>query len=279
MVIATISELDVFPHGVGGNAVELGHGICFFGEAQRTYGHIEGATAEGFQFFPGEAHIGPHVHDFLNWMGFVALDDGRMGRKYDGRANCFEGLLKFHFFFFYFFTEEFETGEKGVSFIEMVKIGVDAELAQGPNAADAQYHFLGDALFTKPAIELSGDPGILASGHIGVEEINIGIAEFVHFPDFAFYRYTADFYDYGDPGVHEKIVNIVVIGIIRPSIRTDALVGITLFPFDPNSNNRIIVVFGTFEIIAGQDTQATGIGFHRLVEGIFHTEIGNYRLF
>ena len=69
-----------------------------------------------------------------------------------------------------------------------------------------------------------------------------------------------------------------MVAVIGTAIGANALGSIALLPFDADTHNREVVIFGTFHIVSRQYAQATGIGFEAIIKAVFHTEIGHFGL-
>ena len=151
------TSLHLLPHGVRSGAVQIGHGVGDAREPECPHGHVEGASTQLLELGLGQAEVGAQVHEAVDGVRFVPLQDGRVGREDHVLAGPGPGGLEGGALG-HALVHQLESGEERMALVEVVDVGLDAQGLQGPHAADAQHHLLGHPLLAEPAVELPRDP-------------------------------------------------------------------------------------------------------------------------
>ncbi|MNV56241.1 hypothetical protein D3C71_1485130 [compost metagenome] len=176
-------------------------------------------------------------------------------------------------------ADQLRCRKRCMAFVEMIHIDLNAEGAHRSDAANAKHDFLGDTLLAEPAIELSRDPRISVLRNIGVKQIKRVVAELVAFPDFTDYVGLTHFDGNAYTRIFQKIVNVVVVRVVRPAVVSNLLIRVTLLPFQANRDDRRVNVLGPFNVISRQNTKSSGIHLKIGIQTILHTEIRYCRQF
>ena len=169
----------------------------------------------------------------------------------------------------------FQRGENRVALIEMVHARHDPHRANGFHSADTQHQFLPDANTRVASIQTAGEFAILrlVAFDIGVEEIEAH-ATHGHLPDLRKQRARAsvdlhhDRLPVGTDGRldGQRLHPRLQIFLVLVAIDVELLSKISLIVKEPHSHERNPQAAGTFDVVAGEHSQATGVNWHRFVD-------------
>jgi len=216
-----------------------------------------------------------HVLQPLDGVGLVAGDDGGVRGEDDLLADGGErvvvgGPLRHPL------ADELEPGQQRVALVEVEEVDLDAERAEGADAADAEDDLLRHALLAEPPVELAGHPGGGVAGEVGVEEVERDVPERLRLPDLAADVLPGDLDRHLHPRVLQEVVVVPVLEhVVRLPEGVHGLVPVPLLPLDPEGDHGVPAVVGGAEGVAGEDAEASGVGLHAVVEAVLHAEVGD----
>ena len=254
--------------------MELGDGVGFPREAEAADGHVERVAAYGLELVAVEPVARAHFHEAVERVLLVAGEDGRVRRE-DDLVACGSVCVAVARAVVHLLTDQLEGGEEGVALVEVVHVHVEAERAEGADAADAEYDFLRHAVLVGAAVEPVRNEGLGVAGKVRVEEVERGVAEGRRLPDLAAHVLIADRDRHLDARVLDEFVGVAVgaedgCGLARI---VEGLVAVAPPPFQPDSDEGQVEVVGALEVVAGEDAEATGVGLELGVEPVLHTEV------
>ena len=101
--------------------MKLCHRIRHFRKPEGTYCHVERITTQRFQLRPTQVQVGTHIHDLLDRVALVTLNDRRVCSKnhllFSRGQRIFKGqeLRTLHLF-----SEQLKAGKQCMAFVEVV---------------------------------------------------------------------------------------------------------------------------------------------------------------
>ena len=174
-----------------------------------------------------------------------------------------------------------------MALVAVIDLRVEAEMAQGPDAAESEEKLLFEPVLPVSAIELVCDLTVFRSVClvVSVEQIEVGTAH-SDLPDARGDSPSRECDACGDP-VAVSVENRrnrdaeEVLGII--SCHLVALCGedlseISVTVEEADCDEVDIHVAGFLEVVAGKDAETAGIDFQGSVESVLHAEIGDLRV-
>jgi len=176
-------------------------------------------------------------------------------------------------------ADALDADERGMSFVAMEHIVLDAQCAQCADTADTEQDFLLEAVLPVAAVEVVGDLAVfLEVGlEIRVEQVEIRAADLA-FPDARRKRTPRE----GD-GDGQPVAGLVAHGRDREFIEILCLVGRLLRPLcrktlrevtipvkQAHGCHRDVLVRGLLEVVAREDAQAARVDLERRVQAVFH---------
>ncbi|MNN27664.1 hypothetical protein D3C81_1412050 [compost metagenome] len=118
-----------------------------------------------------------------------------------------------------------------MAFIEMIDIDRNLQRTHRLYPANAEHNLLCNPFFTKPAVQLAGNPGITVLRDIRIKQVERAVAELLGFPNFADYIGFSDFNSNLNPCIFKEIIDVIVVRVIGIAVRVNLLVGVALLPF------------------------------------------------
>ena len=164
--------------------------------------------------------------------------------------------------------------EAGVALVQVPHRGIEAEGAQGADAADAQDDLLLDAGLAIAAVQARGQlaiPGRVLL-EIGVEQIEVGMSQ-LDVPHRDQHGALAE--RHGDDaglavGRDRRLDRRVFpaqapVALLLPAVGRDALVEVALRIHEADADERQAQIAGFLAVVAGQHAEAAGVDRQRLV--------------
>lgn len=160
-------------------------------------------------------------------------------------------------------------------FIKVVNIYFNVQGVESFYIVYIEDEFLCDLFFFKLFVELFGNLVIFIVWYICIEQVEWGVIESFEFLDFVGDVMVMDFDIYSDVGIfYEVVVVVVVVGIVGFVIFFNELIGIILFLFNVDVNDRVVILFSVFYIVVSKDIQAIGVSFEVVVQFVFYIKVG-----
>ena len=169
----------------------------------------------------------------------------------------------------------------------MVDLRIDAEISEGPDAADSEQKFLLKTVLPVAAIEVIGHLTILRRVCliVSVKQIEVGTTH-GHLPETGCDRATREGHVCGHPvtlRVHDRLcrdlceVLRVVTGDLL-ALTGDDLGEVAVTVQKSDSHKVDVHIAGLLEVVTGQKSKTSGVYLQRCVKTIFHTEICDRRV-
>ena len=271
-------------------AVEPRHPVDLLREVAGQHRHRElfiGVVGVGLAqvdvLLPSDAqHVGVVRHvlaDHRLGEGVVPGGHGGMRREERRGADHLQRLREGELLVVHQVADALDADERGMSFVAMEHIVLDAQCAQCADTADTEQDFLLEAVLPVAAVEVVGDLAVfLEVGlEIRVEQVEIRAADLA-FPDARRKRTPRE----GD-GDRQPVAGLVAHGRDREFIEILCLVGRLLRPLcrktlrevtvpvkQAHGCHRDVLVRGLLEVVAREDAQAARVDLERRVQAVFH---------
>ena len=285
------------PHCPRHFAVELGDAVGGSGGAQRQdrqrerfalvvridAAQREEGLAVDAQLAVPIAEVTVHEIDIEN---FISGRNGRVrGENIPGDAG-FERFVELQSLFFDQNAHALQRGERRVAFVHVDDFGLASQRAQRPHATDAEQNFLLEAVFVVATVKLVGDGLVFAAVRIDfrVEQIQRNASD-LDFPDL-----RPDFAPrvvHGNqqrlavrPGLQftRQIVEIVRVQIfLLIAFMVQVLAEITVVVEETHGDERDAERGRGLQMIAGEQSQTTGVNREAFVQAEFGAEISDRR--
>ena len=174
-----------------------------------------------------------------------------------------------------------------MSFVAVVNLFLDAQLVQHQDTTDTQQVLLLHTVFPVAAIQLVSDGTVpfAVLGDISIHQVQRNTSN-VHFPNICI-NDTSGIWDFQHDrfsvfiGHLRQRQQIEVLGFIVGyllSVHGQCLCKVSITIKETDRAHVDVVVTRFFQIVACQDTQATGIDFQDIGQTILHAEVGYGRL-
>ena len=181
-------------------------------------------------------------------------------------------------------THPLDEHERRVALVEMPRLRLELERAQGAHAAHAQDHLLVQAHLAAADVQDVRDRavGSVVVGYVGVEQQERHTAD-LREPHRAPHRPAGHLdADRQRPAVarchagQRQALRVVVgVSVLLVAVRVDRLAEIAVAVEQANAHERDRHVRSGLQMVAGEHAQAARIDAERLVEAVFSTEVGD----
>ena len=289
---------EVLPHLPRHVAMELRDAVRVGGELEGEDGHAEGLArvlgalaAEGEEVLPLDAEVlGPAAEVLLHEVeaeALVARGHGRVGREDVRGPDGLEGLGEGELALRDELARALEAEEGGVPLVHVGHGGIDAEGAEGPDAAHAEEDLLLDAHLLVAAVEGRGDEAVLGAVllDVRVEEVERGAAD-LDLPDLGRDEAARQVHGYLDgvtPGVEAAVDGHVVpvvlgVGLLLEAVRVEVLLEVALPVEEAHADEGQAHVARGLHVVAREDAEAARVDGQGDVEAVLHGEVGDLLL-
>ena len=287
---------DPLPGRIGGHGVELADRIRAAGQAQRERGHVEfvGVAVDAETEFedaldrdaPG---IEQRTGDAPDEVGLEPLVAGR-DRRVDGEdavtPDRGPGVVERRFGR-HVLAGTFGEQERRVALVEMPDRRGEPQLADRPDAADAEDQLLVEAHLATADVQDVGDRpvglGVLRQVRVEQEDRDAADLGDPHRDvqvaprqlDGHRQRQARRVLDPAERQAAQVVVGVVVLLV---AVGVDRLAEIALAVEQPDADRRQGHVAGGLHVVAGEDPEAARVDPERLVEAVFGAEVGDRTL-
>ena len=288
---------EALPGRIRGLGVEQAHGVGTAGQAERERGHVEG----GFVALGAQAQL-QHPVDrdaarvrasvaLQEWGGdppheiriepLVAGRDRGVDREHRIRPDGGPGLVQRPAR-----RDELPRtlGEQegGVALVQVPDGRRDVELAQRPDAADAEDELLVEPHLAAADVQDVGDRAVrvVVVGDVGVEQQDRHPADLGD-PDGGVQVAAGERHADGErlaqpverPQDRQPRELVVRVRVLLVAVRVDRLAEVALAVHEPHADERQGHVRRGLHVVAGEDAEATGVDPDALVEAVLGAEV------
>ena len=172
--------------------------------------------------------------------------------------------------------------ERGVALVEVPDRGREVELAQRPDAADAEDELLVEAHLAAADVQDVGDRAVrvVVVGDVGVEQQDRHPADLGD-PDGGVQVAAGERHADGErlaqpverPQDRQPRELVVRVRVLLVAVRVDRLAEVALAVHQPHADERQGHVRGGLHVVAGEDAEAAGVDPEALVEAVLGAEV------
>ena len=284
---------DSGEHLLGHLAVEPANAVGLLAGVQGEDAHREALVgvrilaAHVHKVIPGDTELRGELTHILAEQTLVEVvvtgGDGSVDGVEAGSAYQFEGYVEVKVLLLHVVDQALEVEQRGVPFVAVVELGIDAELLEHQDAADTEKILLLDTVLPVAAVELVGDRAVELGVHlkVGIHEVEVHAAH-VHAPYMAVNRASGvrHLENHGVAVLHHlldrelvEVLSLIVGDLL--AVNAQRLGEITVAVKEADGGHRDAAVGSLLDIVAGEHAEAAGVDFQRVAQAVLHREVGD----
>ncbi len=203
----------------------------------------------------------------------MSRGDGRVGGEHHLGTHALAGLGEVDALFLLCVSHQLERSERAVAFVQVYDAGLDPERRERADAADSEQELLTNARRRVPSVEPRGERAVVATLHVGVEQIerdaphieppDLGaerLARRAHFDRDRLAVRVARLTDRQLRPVRDRVLRVLL------ALDVDALLEVRLAIEEPDGHQWDAEVRGALEVVARQHAETAAVDRQRLVE-------------